>query len=48
VGDWDGNGSVTPGIVRRGVWYLTDTIPSSIANVSFAYGDIGDVPRAWL
>ena len=44
TGDWDGNGSVTPGVVRAGTWYLRNANTEGVADVSFAYGNPGDVP----
>ncbi len=43
-GDWDGNGTDTPGIVRGGMWYLSNTLTSPIADLSFAFGRAGDIP----
>ncbi len=45
TGDWDGNGSVTPGVVRNGTWYLRNSNTSGVADVSFLYGNgAGDIP----
>jgi hypothetical protein len=34
VGDWDGNGSVTPGVLRAGArWYLRNTVGGGAANL---------------
>ncbi|MBB4951317.1 peptidoglycan/xylan/chitin deacetylase (PgdA/CDA1 family) [Kitasatospora gansuensis] len=45
-GDWDGNGSSTPGVVRGGIWYLRNSNTSGVADTTFGYGDPGDVPVA--
>jgi Tol biopolymer transport system component len=44
TGDWDGNGTVTPGVVRGGTWYLRNANTSGVADASFAYGNPGDIP----
>jgi hypothetical protein len=48
VGDWDGNGSQTPGIVRIGggtvLWALNNQRDSSAADLVFTYGVVGDIP----
>lgn len=48
VGDWDGNGSFTPGVVRVAGgnlnWKLRNSRSSGTADVTFAYGVKGDVP----
>jgi peptidoglycan/xylan/chitin deacetylase (PgdA/CDA1 family) len=38
TGDWDGNGTVTPGIVRGSVWYLRNSNTSGPADLVFNYG----------
>ena len=43
TGDWDGNGSTTPGVVRNGTWYLRNANTSGVADLSFAYGNPGDL-----
>jgi hypothetical protein len=44
VGDWDGNGSETPGVWRAGSWFLKNSLSGGFADVSFRYGDPIDVP----
>ena len=44
TGDWDGNGSITPGVVRGGTWYLRNANSTGAADVSFVYGNPGDIP----
>ena len=44
VGDWDGNGTVTPGIVRGTTWYLRNANSGGAANIAFAYGRSTDRP----
>ena len=42
LGDWDGNGTDTPGIVRNGIWFLTNTLGKPLADLNFAYGTPDD------
>ena len=42
VGDWNGDGIDTPGVVRDGQILLRDANSSGPADVSFTYGDPGD------
>jgi endonuclease/exonuclease/phosphatase family metal-dependent hydrolase len=43
VGDWDGNGSETPGVYRSGTWYLSNDFSGSY-HITFGYGgSAGDV-----
>ncbi|MFD1507292.1 polysaccharide deacetylase family protein [Georgenia yuyongxinii] len=44
MGDWDGNGTATPGVVRDGVWYLRNTLGGGAADRTVAFGRAGDVP----
>lgn len=49
VGDWDGNGTYTPGVVRLSgnafTWYLRNAPGGGSADVTpFAYGQYGDIP----
>ena len=44
AGDWDGNGSATPGVVRAGKWALRNTNTTGSANVAFSYGRATDRP----
>ena len=46
VGDWDGNGTVTPGIVRGASWLLRNANSSGAANITFGYGLPTDRPVA--
>ncbi len=46
TGDWDANGSTTPGVVRAGTWYLRNSNTSGVADITFAYGNPDDVPVA--
>jgi len=47
VGDWDGNGTDTPGVVRASTWYLKNSNASpGVADVSFAYGFASDLAVA--
>ena len=47
MGDWDGNGTDTPGVVRGSTWYLKNTNASpGTADVSFAYGFASDLAVA--
>jgi SpoIID/LytB domain protein len=43
VGDWDGDGIDTPGVVKGNVWYLNDGLDPNAEHV-FAYGSSGDKP----
>jgi peptidoglycan/xylan/chitin deacetylase (PgdA/CDA1 family) len=38
TGDWDGNGTMTPGIVRGNTWYLRNSNTPGPADMVFAYG----------
>ncbi|GAA0690446.1 hypothetical protein GCM10010193_51000 [Kitasatospora atroaurantiaca] len=44
AGDWDGNGTSTPGVVRGATWYLRNSNTSGVADIAFSYGNPGDVP----
>jgi hypothetical protein len=47
VGNWDGSGADGIGVVRSGVWYLTDRLQTGGAEVApFGYGDAKDTPLA--
>lgn len=41
-GDWDGNGTVTPGVVIGATWYLRNRNSSGPADVLFQYGGPSD------
>ena len=43
VGDWDGNGSDTPGVVRYDRWYLNNQQDGSAPERAFIYGNPGDI-----
>ena len=45
-GDWDCNGSDTPGVLRSGVAYLRNTNDSGPADMHFLVGNAGDVGLA--
>ncbi len=44
MGDWDGDGVKTAGIVRGRTWYLRNTNSAGAADITFTYGDAGDFP----
>jgi hypothetical protein len=48
MGDWDGNGSITPGVFRpsNGTWYLRNSNTGGVADHTFQYGQAGDRPVA--
>ena len=48
VGDWDCNGTETPGLYRQtdGFVYLRNTNTQGIADVRFFFGNPGDIPLA--
>ncbi len=46
VGDWDGNGSVTPGVIRGNTWYLKNSLSGGDADIIAVYGQPGDYPLA--
>ena len=48
VGDWDCNGSDTPGLYRQsdGFVYLRNTNTTGIADIRFFFGNPGDLPIA--
>src|SRR5215204_4674311 len=43
MGDWNGDGIDTPGVVRGNSWYLSNTYNGTVDR-SFTYGIAGDVP----
>lgn len=43
MGDWDGNGTRTPGVFRDGRWYLASTVGGPATTV-LGFGDPGDLP----
>ena len=46
VGDWDGNGTFTPGVVRGQTWLLRNSNSRGEGTVTFVYGAAGDKPIA--
>jgi peptidoglycan/xylan/chitin deacetylase (PgdA/CDA1 family) len=44
AGDWDGNGTFTPGTVRNGGWSLRNSNSGGAPDVRFAYGQARDLP----
>jgi peptidoglycan/xylan/chitin deacetylase (PgdA/CDA1 family) len=44
TGDWDGNGTVTPGVVRGDIWYLRNSNSTGPADVVFRFGLPTDRP----
>ena len=41
-GDWDGDGTMTPGVVRGNVWFLRNSMSAGPADITFAYGAVAD------
>jgi peptidoglycan/xylan/chitin deacetylase (PgdA/CDA1 family) len=41
-GDWDGNGTTTPGLVVGNRWYLWNRNAAGPADITFAYGGLSD------
>lgn len=46
TGDWDGNGTSTPGVFRNGTFYLRNSLTSGTADTTFGFGMTGDIPVA--
>ena len=46
VGDWNGDGVDTVGVVRGHIWHLTDTLSGAAPDRAFGYGNPGDKPVA--
>ena len=44
VGDFNGDGSDTPGVVRGRDWFLRNSNSGGVANLQFAYGRADDFP----
>lgn len=44
MGDWDGNGTWTPGVVRGITWYLRNSNSDGPVNITASFGDGGDTP----
>ena len=47
VGDWDNDGSDTVGVVRGVSRYLRNSNTAGVADVSFDFGNTGDVQLVW-
>src|SRR4051794_4654145 len=43
AGDWDGNSTDTPGVVRGNTWFLRNSNTSGAADATFTYGDPSDL-----
>ena len=44
MGDWNGDGIKTPGVVRGNTWYLRNSNTNGPVDIVFQYGDTGDIP----
>lgn len=44
MGDWDGNGTRTPGVFRNGTWHLKNALAGGAADVTLTFGRAGDTP----
>lgn len=44
VGDWDGDGVATPGVVRDGRWLLRNSNSSGGPDIELTFGQAGDTP----
>ena len=44
VGDWDGDGVATPGVVRGNRWLLRNSNSPGGADLDFTFGQPGDIP----
>lgn len=44
VGDWDGDGTTTIGVFRRGRWYLRNQAGGGVADIEFGFGQPDDIP----
>ena len=44
VGDWDGNGTQTVGVFRRGTFFLRNANTPGFSDLNFTYGDAADFP----
>jgi hypothetical protein len=44
VGDWNGDGKDTPGVVRGSSWYLRNELTTGVSDISLIYGNPGDIP----
>jgi hypothetical protein len=46
MGDWNGDGIKTVGVVRGRVWYVRNSNSAGPSSAIFSYGRVGDVPVA--
>jgi hypothetical protein len=46
VGDFNGDGRDTPGVVRGNTWFLRNFVSGGAANLSFGYGRVDELFRA--
>lgn len=44
VGDWNGDGVYTPGVVRGNRWLLRNSNSAGPPDLEFTYGRVGDIP----
>jgi hypothetical protein len=44
VGDWDGDGISTVGVVQAGAWLLRNSNSAGRPDLSFIFGQPGDIP----
>ena len=44
MGDWNGNGVDTPGVIRGNTWYLRNSNTGGLADTVLQYGNAGDIP----
>ncbi|MFA9432553.1 polysaccharide deacetylase family protein [Egicoccus sp. AB-alg2] len=44
MGDWNGDGTATPGVFRDGRWHLRNRLATGATELSFTFGRAGDVP----
>ena len=47
VGDWNGDGYISVGVVRGTTWQLRNSNTGGNAEISFNFGAAGDVPLVW-
>jgi hypothetical protein len=47
MGDWDGDGEKTPGIVRGNLWALRNSNDSGFGDTLFTFGDPDAFPVIW-
>jgi len=45
MGDWDGNGTLTPAVFRNGTWFVRNSLTST-TQITFTFGQAGDLPVA--